>query len=213
MTPKNKKIAIGVSATVMVLGIGYLAYRRSVNKKNSALLLEYISTLPIENTVGAQNAIANQNVDTAMAETQTTNLSNALSQYKYKLVALDGKWYNLTISSQKTIATDKAISIAKGLNEAMKGTFTDKVKFEYNFKRIGSYGAFIFINAIYTSMYKEDLWTAINGESDLYHGSHSNAVKYLSLGLVDFPNYDSIISTQAKIWNIVEQKMKTVNKK
>ena len=60
MTPKNKKIAIGFGLTVIATSIGYLLYKRSVNKQNSALMLEYIGGLPKENTAAAQTNIQNR---------------------------------------------------------------------------------------------------------------------------------------------------------
>ena len=42
MTSKNRKLTIGISVSVIVIGISYLFYKRNINKRNSELMLEYI---------------------------------------------------------------------------------------------------------------------------------------------------------------------------
>jgi hypothetical protein len=206
MTTKNKKIVLGVSLLVAAGGIGYLIYKRHVNKRNSALILEYINGLVKENTVGAQNELSNINVDVAK-NASSLNL-DSLKQYKVSLVALDGKWYNLGNATQRKSAIDIAVNIANELYSAINRVGTDKIKFDRNFRRIGTNGAFILVNSIYKSLYKKDLWKDIEGEEVLYKGAGNgwNAVMGL---LQDLPNYDVVISEQAKIWNTLEKQLKT----
>lgn len=214
MTPKNKKIAIGLSLTVIVAGISYLAYRRSINKKNSALLLEYISSLPVENSISVKNVVDKANVDTAQAITQNPSLSDALSGFKLKLICLNSKWYDLTKKDQAKKASDVAIKIAKGLNEAIGFAITDNDKFSFYFKQIQSFGAFTYVDTIYRAMYKKGLWETIQSSPELYKGSlRRDFNKWVSFGLTDLPAYEPPIPEQTKLWITMENKLKQVNKK
>jgi hypothetical protein len=204
MTNKNRKITIGISLSVVVIGISYLFYKRSVNKRNSELMLEYINSFPVENSTVAKNIIENKATDVARVESSGT--LSSLTKYKVKLIALDNKWYNLANSSQRKMAIEVALNIAKQLNAAMKGLGVDKVLFDRNFKRIQSNGAFILVNSIYTTLFKEDLWKAIEGEEYLYKGA-GNGWNAVLGAFVDLPNYDAVISTQAKLWNTIEKKL------
>lgn len=204
MTSKNRKLTIGISVSVIVIGISYLFYKRNINKRNSELMLEYINGFPVENTTAAKNVIENKASDVARVESSGTLQS--LNKYKVRLIALDNKWYNLSNSTQRKTAIEIALSIAKELKTAMKGFGVDKVKFDRNFKRIQSNGAFILVNSIYTNLYKEDLWKAIEGEEYLYKGA-GNGWNAVIGAFVDLPNYDSVISAQAKLWNELEKKL------
>lgn len=204
MTSKNRKLTIGISVSVIVIGISYLFYKRNINKRNSELMLEYINGFPVENTTAAKNVIENKASDVARIESSGTLQS--LTKYKVRLIALDNKWYNLSNSTQRKNAIEIALSIAKELNIAMKGFGVDKVKFDRNFKRIQSNGAFILVNSIYTNLYKEDLWKAIEGEEYLYKGA-GNGWNAVIGAFVDLPNYDAVISAQAKLWNELEKKL------
>ena len=82
----------------------------------------------------------------------------------------------------------------------------DKMKFDRNFKRIQSNGAFILVNSAYKPLFKEDLWKAIEEEEVLYKGA-GNGWNATVGAFVDLPNYDAVISTQAKLWNTLEQKL------
>jgi hypothetical protein len=204
MTSKNRKLTIGISVSVIVIGISYLFYKRNINKRNSELMLEYINGFPVENSTVAQNVIQNKATDLARVESSGT--LSSLTKYKVKLVALDNKWYNLANLSQRKTAIEIALSIAKELNAAMNRVGTDKIKFDRNFIRIQSNGAFILVNSIYTSLYKQDLWKAIEGEEVLYKGA-GNGWNATVGSFWDLPNYDVVISTQAKLWNTLEQKL------
>jgi hypothetical protein len=205
MTSKNRKIAIGTSISVIVISLAYLLYRRSVNKKNSELMLQYIGELPKVNTIAAQNQIANQQTDAAITASSGT-INNLLNKYKVNLVALDGKWYNLSNSTQRKQAFEIATNIATQLYYSIKGAGVDKIQFDRNFRRIGTNGAFILVNSIYKATFKEDLWAAIQGEEYLYKGAGNgwNAVMGV---FMDLPNYDNVISTQAQVWNNLESKL------
>jgi hypothetical protein len=204
MTSKNRKLTIGISVSVIVIGISYLFYKRNINKRNSELMLEYINGFPVENSTVAQNVIQNKASDLARIESSGT--LSSLTKYKVKLIALDNKWYNLANSSQRKTAIEIALSIAKELNVAMKGVGIDKIKFDRNFKRIQSNGAFILVNSIYTSLYKEDLWKAIEGEEFLYKGA-GNGWNATIGSFWDLPNYDAVIGTQHNLWNTLEKKL------
>ena len=204
MTSKNRKLTIGISVSVIVIGISYLFYKRNINKRNSELMLEYINGFPVENSTVARNVIQNKASDLARIESSGT--LSSLTKYKVKLVALDNKWYNLANSSQIKTAIEIALSIAKELNVAMKGVGIDKIKFDRNFKRIQSNGAFILVNSIYTSLYKEDLWKAIEGEEFLYKGA-GNGWNATIGSFWDLPNYDAVIGTQHNLWNTLEKKL------
>jgi hypothetical protein len=206
MTSKNRKIVLGTSLLVAACGIGFLIYKRQVNKRNSGLMLEYIDGLVKENTVGAQNAIANVNVDSAK-NVSSLNL-DSLSKYKVSLVAFDNKWYNLSNSIQRKTAIDLATNIARELYDSINRVGTDKIKFDRNFRRIGTNGAFILVNSVYKSLYKKDLWKDIEGEEVLYKGAGNGWNAVLGL-LQDLPNYDLVISEQARVWNTLEKQLKT----
>jgi hypothetical protein len=204
MTNKNRKITIGISLSVVVIGISYLFYKRNINKRNSELMLEYINSFPVENSTIAKNIIENKATDVARVESSGT--LSSLTKYKVKLIALDNRWYNLANSSQRKSAIEIALNIAKQLNLAIDRIGIDKILFDRNFKRIQSNGAFILVNSVYTSLYKKELWKAIEGEEYLYKGA-GNGWNAAIGAFVDLPNYDAIISTQAKLWNTLEQKL------
>lgn len=198
MTPKTKKGILIGSFVALTATIGYIAYRRSQNKKNSALFMQYIDSLPKMNTTGAINQLDNAAVADAKAQ-GSADIAATIKQYKIKSVILDGRVYPLSDMVSVKNAVSVAASIAKDLYEAMSGLGTNMLKFGIAFKRIGSNGGFALVNAVYKATYKEDLWKAIEGEESLFKGARTgwNAVvgKFM-----DIPNYAPEISSVVKTW-------------
>jgi homospermidine synthase len=90
MTTKNKKIILGTSIGVIVAGTIYLLYKRSVNKKNSQLMLEFISEIPKTNTSGAVQELANKVTKDALSQIDTTDMTKIPT----KEFIVDGITYN-----------------------------------------------------------------------------------------------------------------------
>ena len=206
MTPKSRKIIIGLSLGTIAAVTAYVFYKRSKSKKNSALMLEYISGLQKTNTVGAQNQQANANVDVAMNATVGAELNEIVAKNKTALVNLDGKWLNLKNTAQRAEALKKAQIIAKELEAAMKGPGIKKDKFDLAFRRIGTNGAFVLVDFVYKSLFKETLWKAIEGEEVLYKGAGNGWNATIGM-FVDLPNYDIVISSQTAVWNKMQKEL------
>lgn len=196
MTSKGKKAILIGSFVVLTGTIGFLLYRRSVNRKNSGLLMSFIDTLPKVNTTAARNDIDNAAVADAKAK-GTADIAEAIKQYKVRTAIFDGRVYPLNNTASVKAVVTVAASIAKSLNEAMSGLGTDMLKFSTAFKRIGSNGAFVVVNSIYKATYKEDLWKAIEGEEKLYKGA-GNGWNATIGKLWDLPNYAPEISNVVK---------------
>lgn len=187
MTPRNKKIALGITLTVAAAGIGYLFYRRHENKKNSAALLEYIDSLPKINTSGAVVDVldkASQSIINEINSTSATALNG-------KGIVFDGKSYIL--GKDNKAMSPKAAEIAKQLRDSMKGVnvLSNVAEFMKAFSRIGNKNAMVYMNILYKSLYGETMWQAINGEQWLYTG---NSKKLDVLNALDLPNYNPIIT-------------------
>jgi hypothetical protein len=118
MTSKNRKLTIGISVSVIVIGISYLFYKRNINKRNSELMLEYINGFPVENTTAAKNVIENKASDVARIESSGTLQS--LNKYKVRLIALDNKWYNLSNSTQRKTAIENSLKSRKKSSSTFK---------------------------------------------------------------------------------------------
>lgn len=187
MTPKNKKIAIGVTVSVAVLGIGYLMYRRNENKKNSQALLEYIDSLPKVNTSGAMVNVVNNASEAVINEINSTS-ATALNS---KSLVFDGKSYIL--GKDNAAITSKVTEIAKQLYNSMKGVnvTSNVAEFMKGFTRIGNKNAMVYMNILYKSLYGETMWQAINGEKWLYMGSGTTSVV---ANAFDIPNYNPVIT-------------------
>ncbi len=188
MTPRNKKIALGITLTVAAAGIGYLFYRRHENKKNSAALLEYIDSLPKINTSGAVVDVldkASQSIINEINSTSATALNG-------KGIVFDGKSYIL--GKDNKAMSPKAAEIAKQLRDSMKGinVMSNVGEFMKAFSRIGNKNAMVYMNILYKSLYGETMWQAINGEQWLYTG---NSKKLDILNIADIPNYNPVITT------------------
>ena len=187
MTPRNKKIALGITLTVAAAGIGYLFYRRNENKKNSAALLEYIDSLPKINTSGAVVDVldkASQSIINEINSTSATALNG-------KGIVFDGKSYIL--GKDNKAMSPKAAEIAKQLRDSMKGVnvLSNVAEFMKAFSRIGNKNAMVYMNILYKSLYGETMWQAINGEQWLYTG---NSKKLDILNIADIPSYNPIIT-------------------
>lgn len=187
MTPRNKKIALGITLTVAAAGIGYLFYRRHENKKNSAALLEYIDSLPKINTSGAVVDVldkASQSIINEINSTSATALNG-------KGIVFDGKSYIL--GKDNAAITPKVTEIARQLRDSMKGVnvLSNVAEFMKGFSRIGNKNAMVYMNILYKSLYGETMWQAINGEQWLYTG---NSKKLDVLNALDLPNYNPIIT-------------------
>lgn len=187
MTPRNKKIALGITLTVAAAGIGYLFYRRNENKKNSAALLEYIDSLPKINTSGAVVDVldkASQSIINEINSTSATALNG-------KGIVFDGKSYIL--GKDNAAITPKVTEIARQLRDSMKGVnvLSNVAEFMKGFSRIGNKNAMVYMNILYKSLYGETMWQAINGEQWLYTG---NSKKLDVLNALDLPNYNPIIT-------------------
>lgn len=191
MTPKNKKIVIGVTLGVAALGIGYLMYRRSENKKNSLALMEYIDSLPAINSPGAMVNTLNTVSDSVINEINSTSVS-ALNG---KALVFDGRSY--VLGKDNKAITDKVVDIAKQLYNSMKGVnvTSNVAEFMRGFSRIGNKNAMVYMNILYKSLYGETMWQAINGEQWLYLGS---AKKLDVLNAVDIPNYNPVITAHLR---------------
>lgn len=187
MTPKNKKILVGISIGIAVAGTGYLLYRRNENKKNSVALLEYIDSLPKVNTSGARVELANNVTQSVINEINSTSVS-ALNG---KSLVFDGK--SFVLGKDNNAITAKVTDIAKQLYTSMKGVnITSNVaEFMKAFTRIGNKNAMVYMNIIYKTFYGETMWQAINGEQWLYTG---NSKKLDVLNIVDIPNYNPAIT-------------------
>lgn len=183
---KNKKIAIGITLTLLAAGTGYLIYKRSVNKKNAILMEEYISSLPKQNTAAAQTELEN----TISAGVINQIDSTSASALNGKTLVFDNKSYVLG-KTTNTDFNDKVYRIAKALNEAMVGPSTNVDNFIAAFKRIGNKNAMVYMNIYYKALYKETMWQAINGETALYYGT-KKAIDVLNL--LDLPNYNPKIT-------------------
>lgn len=187
MTPRNKKIALGITLTVAAAGIGYLLYRRHENKKNSAALLEYIDSLPKINTSGAVVDVldkASQSIINEINSTSATALNG-------KGIVFDGKSYIL--GKDNKAMSPKAAEIAKQLRDSMKGVnvLSNVAEFMKAFSRIGNKNAMVYMNILYKSLYGETMWQAINGEKWLYMGSGTTSVV---ANAFDIPNYNPVIT-------------------
>lgn len=187
MTPRNKKIALGITLTVAAAGIGYLFYRRNENKKNSAALLEYIDSLPKINTSGAVVDVldkASQSIINEINSTSATALNG-------KGIVFDGKSYIL--GKDNKAMSPKAAEIAKQLRDSMKGinVMSNVGEFMKAFSRIGNKNAMVYMNILYKSLYGETMWQAINGEQWLYTG---NSKKLDIINIADIPNYNPVIT-------------------
>lgn len=187
MTPKNKKIAIGISLGIAAAGIGFLVYRRKENKKNSMALLEYIESLPKINTSGAVVDVLNNASQSIINEINSTSAA-ALNG---KGVMFDGKAYIL--GKDNKALSPKAAEIAKQLRDSMKGVniISNVSDFMKAFSRIGNKNAMVYMNILYKSLYGETMWQAINGEQWLYTG---NGKKLDILNIADIPNYNPAIT-------------------
>lgn len=187
MTPKNRKIAIGITVGVAFAGIGYLIYRRHENKKNSAALLEYIDSLPKVNTTGAVVDVLNNASQSIINEINSTSAS-ALNG---KGLVFDGKSY--VLGKDNKALSPKAAEIAKQLRDSMKGinVMSNVGEFMKAFSRIGNKNAMVYMNILYKSLYGETMWQAINGEKWLYMGSGTTSVV---ANAFDIPNYNPVIT-------------------
>lgn len=187
MTPKNRKIAIGITVGVAFAGIGYLIYRRHENKQNSSELLKYIDTLPKVNTTGALVDVLNNASQSIMNEINSTSAS-ALNG---KGLVFDGKSY--VLGKDNKALSPKAAEIAKQLRDSMKGinVMSNVGEFMKAFSRIGNKNAMVYMNILYKSLYGETMWQAINGEKWLYMGSGTTSVV---ANAFDIPNYNPVIT-------------------
>ena len=164
MTTKNKKIILGTSIGVIVAGTIYLLYKRSVNKKNSQLMLEFISEIPKTNTSGAVQELANKVTKDALSQIDTTDMTKIPT----KEFIVDGITYNSIVDLNKT---GKMNEIVRNLNKSFSGLGTDLVLFGKTFSRLGNRSAMIFANTLYKQLYKETMWDAIRSEKQLNGGS------------------------------------------
>lgn len=187
MTPKNRKIAIGITVGVAFAGIGYLIYRRHENKQNSSELLKYIDSLPKVNTTGAVVDVLNNASQSIINEINSTSAS-ALNG---KGLVFDGKSY--VLGKDNKALSPKAAEIAKQLRDSMKGinVMSNVGEFMKAFSRIGNKNAMVYMNILYKSLYGETMWQAINGEQWLYSG---NGKKIDILNIADIPNYNPVIT-------------------
>ena len=174
MTTKNKKIILGTSIGVIVAGTIYLLYKRSVNKKNSQLMLEFISEIPKTNTSGAVQDLANKVTKDALSQIDTTDMTKIPT----KEFIVDGITYNSIVDLNKT---GKMNEIVRNLNKSFSGFFTDLVLFGKTFSRLGNRSAMIFANTLYKQLHKETMWDAIRGEKQLYGGSLSKMADPLNM--------------------------------
>jgi hypothetical protein len=205
MTNKNKKIIIGTSMVVLTTIIVYLIYKRNLNKKNSELMSNYIDELPKINTQSAINETLNK--DTDAAQNQTTGAYQDIAKkYNPPVVILDGRRLNLANPTESKIARDLMANILSNLGASMSGLKTNTKEFDRNFKRIGSYSAFTYLNSIYKIIYKEDLWSAIKGESKLYFGN--SIISSIQDFFSKSADFRAVIGEQAKVWADVEPTLK-----
>lgn len=188
MTTKNKKIILGTSIGVIVAGTIYLLYKRSVNKKNSQLMLEYVSEIPKTNTIGAVQELANKLTYNVLSQVDTTDMSKIPT----KEFIVDKKTYKSITDLNKT---GKMIEIVKDFNKSISGVGTDTDLFFRTIARIGNRSALIYANTLYKSLYKETLWNAIRDESDLMN----NKVERFA----GMPDYDATI---VKYLNYIKDK-------
>jgi hypothetical protein len=183
MTTKNKKIILGTSVGVIAASVIYLLYKRSVNKKNSQLMLEFISELPKVNTREAQQGLLDKISTDVLKQINTTDMKRIPT----KEFIVDGITYPSITELNKT---NKMNEIVKNLNKSFSGIGTDLGLFAKNFSRLGNRSAFIFANTLYKQLYKETMWEAINGESQLYKGSLK---KFDPLNIYNLTDYDPSI--------------------
>jgi hypothetical protein len=163
MTTKNKKIILGTSVGVIAASVIYLLYKRSVNKKNSQLMLEFISEIPKTNTTSAVQDLGNKITYSVLNQIDTTDMKKIPT----KEFIVDKTTYKSISDLNKT---GKMNEIVKDINKAVssiKGTDTDL--FFKSFARLGNRSAMIFANTLYKSLYKETMWDAIKGETALYN--------------------------------------------
>jgi len=180
MTTKNKKIILGTSIGVIVAGTIYLLYKRSVNKKNSQLMLEYISEIPKTNTTGALQELGNKITYSVLSQIDTTDMTKIPT----KEFIVDKNTYKSIKDLNKT---NKMTEIVKDINKAVssiKGTDTDL--FYKTIARLGNRSALIYANALYKGLYKETMWDAIRGETLLYTKSMKFADPFNLAGLTDY---------------------------
>lgn len=163
MTTKNKKIILGTSIGVIVAGTIYLLYKRSVNKKNSQLMLEFISELPKVNTTESRKEFFDKTTEDALKQIDTTDMTKIPT----KEFIVDGITYKSITDLNKT---GKMNEIVRNLNKSFSGVGTDLSLFGKNFSRLGNRSAMIFANTLHKQLYKETMWDAIRGEKQLYGG-------------------------------------------
>ncbi len=187
MTPKTKKIALGITISIAAVGIGYLVYRRNENKKNSASLLAYIDSLPKINTGAAMVDVMNNASQSVINDINSTSVTSLNG----KALVFDSKAFIL--GKDNKAITSKVTEIARQLNESMKGVnvLSNVAEFMKAFSRIGNKNAMVYMNILYKSLYGETMWQAINSEQWLYTG---NSKKLDILNIVDIPNYNPAIT-------------------
>jgi hypothetical protein len=146
MTSKNKKIVLGTSLVVAACGIGFLIYKRQVNKRNSGLMLEYISSLP------------NQIDTTRATEQGMTDVQNIkYDKNKLAISGMKGSFDNKNIK-------DAIIKTTKDLHSAIDGVGTKEADFYRALFNIKNKNTLMFINRLYSSYFKEGLFEAMKGE-------------------------------------------------
>ena len=163
MTTKNKKIILGTSVGVIAASVIYLLYKRSVNKKNSELMLEFISELPKTNTTESRKEFFDKTTEDALKQIDTTDMTKIPT----KEFIVDGITYKSITDLNKT---GKMNEIVTNLNKSFSGALTDLSLFGKTFPRLGNRSSMIFANTLYKQVYKETMWDAIRGEKQLYGG-------------------------------------------
>ena len=166
-----------------------MLYRRSVNKKNSALFLEYVDGLPKTNTTASSNKVIDDATDLVKGGLETTDVKDMV---KGGPIIFSSKVYKDTKA-----ATAVAFSIAKELNKAMSTVNpvyagTDMKTFENAFKKIGSKNAMILVNAAYKAQYKVSMWEDISEETRLYTGQ--GVINTIAGAFANLPKYNPVIS-------------------
>lgn len=165
LTPRQKKVAIGISLSVVAIGI--LLYYRNKNQKDATAILDYVAKMPSQVDIS-------QATDAGMELVRGTKID----LNKMKIDNLYGAYKNALI--KKAIA-----NTVVELYSAMKGGGTDVKAFMKALTRIKNKNTLAFIDKVYNAQFKEGLFEAMKGESAL------NSVTYAAFS--DKTKYDLAI--------------------
>lgn len=151
MKPENKKIAIYLG--IAALTIGFLIYRRKQNEKEAGALLDYISKMPSQVDL-------NKAAEQGIKDVQDVKLRTD------RVVVKEGnKIVTGPVSDPKM--KGYLANYVQRLHTAIDGPSTNTKEVFEVLSRIRTKNTLKWVDTIYKSMFKEDLFKAMAGESSL----------------------------------------------